>query len=95
MIIHIPLVYYKGYKAYIEEENGNKTELFISQDEYSKNIHLNSGRIITGKVIVEYKITIIQKFSYLVTTITLILLTIYIARINKNKLKQLDTSIKK
>lgn len=95
MVIHIPLVYYKGYKAYIEEDNGNKTELFISQDEYSKNIHLNSDRIITGKVTVEYKITLIQKFSYVVTAITLVLLTIYIYRSNKPKLKELDTSIKK
>lgn len=103
MIIHIPLVYYKGYKAYIEEENGNKTELFISQDEYSKNIHLNSDKIITGKVTVEYKRTIIQKVSYIVTLITLISLVVYILVLQENsfyqrkkgKLKQIDTSIKK
>lgn len=84
MVIHIPLVYYKGYKAYIEEENGNKTELFISQNEHSKNIHLNSDKIITGKVTVEYKMTIIQKFSYLVTIITIISLTVYIWIINED-----------
>ena len=78
MVIHIPLVYYKGYKAYIESEDGTKTELFISQDEYSKNIHLNSDEIITGKVTIEYKMTIIQKFSYIVTYTVLILLIIYI-----------------
>lgn len=78
MVIHIPLVYYKGYKAYIESEDGTKTELFISQDEYSKNIHLNSDEIITGKVTIEYKMTIIQKFSYIVTYTALILLIIYI-----------------
>lgn len=78
MVIHIPLVYYKGYKAYIEEENGSKTELFISQDEYSKNIHLNSDKIITGKITVEYKMTITQKFSYIITYTSLILLFIYI-----------------
>ncbi len=101
MVIHIPLVYYKGYKAYIEEENGSKTELFISQNEYSKNIHLNSDKIITGKVTVEYKMTITQKFSYFVTIITLILLTSYIWIIweesffKKRNLRRLDTSIKK
>lgn len=95
MIIHIPLVYYKGYKAYIEEDNGTKTELFISQDEYSKNIILNSDKIITGNITVEYQITIVQKFSYVVTTITLILLIVYIYKSNKGKLKELDTSIKK
>lgn len=78
MIIHIPLVYYKGYKAYIEDDNGNKTELFISQNEYSHNIHLNSDRIITGKITVEYRRTIIQKFSFVVTSIALMALTIYI-----------------
>lgn len=95
MIIHIPLVYYKGYKAYIEEDNGNKTELFISQDEYSKNIILNSYKIITGKVTVEYQRTITQKFSYIVTFMTLIILIVYIYKSNKGKLKELDTSIKK
>lgn len=101
MVIHIPLVYYKGYKAYIEEDNGNKTELFISQDEYSKNIHLNSDRIITGKVTVEYKTTITQKISYIVTFVSLIGLVVYIfiiwdgAFFKKRKLKELDTSIKK
>lgn len=101
MIIHIPLVYYKGYKAYIEEDNGNKTELFISENEYSKNIHLNSDKILTGKVTVEYKMTITQKFSYIVTYITLILLVFYILIIREDaffkivKLKKLNTSIKK
>ncbi len=99
MVIHIPLVYYKGYKAYIEEDNGDKTELFISQDEYSKNIHLNSDKIITGKVTVEYKMTITQKFSYIITYTTLIILIIYIF-CTKNeeslkglKQKKLSTSV--
>lgn len=94
MVIHVPLVYYKGYKAYIEEENGNITELFISQDEYSKNIHLNSDEIITGKVTVEYKMTITQKFSYLVTYITLVILLIYIWKIWDGAYFK-NTSIKK
>lgn len=101
MVIHIPLVYYKGYKAYIEEDNGNKTELFISENEYTKNIHLNSDKIISGKVTVEYKMTITQKFSYIVTYITLILLVVYILIIREDaffktiKFKKLNTSIKK
>ena len=55
-----------------------KWKWIISQDEYSKNIHLNSDEIITGKVTIEYKMTIIQKFSYIVTYTALILLIIYI-----------------
>lgn len=78
MVIHIPLVYYKGYKAYIEEENGNKTELFISENETTHNIHLNSDKIITGKVTVEYRRTITQRLSYTITLITFIALVIYI-----------------
>lgn len=94
MVIHIPLVYYKGYKAYIEEEDGTKTELFISQDEYSKNIHLNSDEIITGKVTVEYKMTITQKFSYIITYTTLIILVIYIFCIENEKiLKRLNIQV--
>lgn len=99
MIIHIPLVYYKGYKAYIEEDNGNITELFISENEYTKNIHLNSDKIITGKITVAYEMTIIQKFSYIVTYLTLIILVICIIAVNKgvtkDNLKEKITSIKK
>lgn len=78
MKVHIPFTYYKGYVAYIEEENGNKVKLQVLEDEVTKNVIVSSDKIITGKVTVEYKITNIQKISYIITLITFLGLTIYI-----------------
>lgn len=79
MQIHIPLTYYKGYKAYITDANGNKTKLRVSEDKVSKNIIISNDKILNGKITVEYKMTLIQLFSYSLTFITIILLTIYIS----------------
>lgn len=84
MIIHIPFTYYKGYKAYIEDTSGNKTELIVSEDENTKNVIVSSDKIITGKITVEYKITFIQVISYIITALTMTCLIIYIAFLYKN-----------
>lgn len=98
MVIHIPLVYYKGYNAYIEEENGSRTDLIITENEYNKNVMLNSEKILTGKITVEYKMTTIQKIGYAITYFIMVGLIIYI-EVNKRKdLKEItsgNTSIKK
>lgn len=78
MIIHIPLAYYKGYRAYIEEENGNITNLTVEEEPHTKNVIVKNDKILNGKVTIEYKMTIIQKLGYTITTITLIGLVIYI-----------------
>jgi hypothetical protein len=78
MIIHIPFTYYKGYKAYIEDTSGNKTELTVSEDENTKNVIISNNEIITGKITVEYKITFIQIISYIITTLTMICVISYI-----------------
>jgi hypothetical protein len=78
MTIHIPFAYYTGYIAYIEEENGEKTKLNVVEDEETKNVIISSDEIKTGRITVEYKMTIIQRISYLITWVTMILLVIYI-----------------
>lgn len=78
MIIHIPLTYYKGYIAYIEDANGNKTMLKLEENPYTKNIIVKNDKILNGKITVEYKMTTIQKIGYTITYITLIALTVYI-----------------
>lgn len=89
MIIHIPLAYYKGYVAYIEEANGTKTNLVLEEDPVTKNIIVKNDNILNGTITVEYKMTIIQKIAYSITIITLIGLIIYITndkfKIIKNK----------
>lgn len=86
MIIHIPLAYYKGYIAYLEDENGNKTELTLEEDPNTKNVIVKNDKILNGKVTIEYKMTTIQKIGYIITYITLIGLTLYIF-IDKFKVK--------
>lgn len=78
MIIHIPLSYYKGYVAYIEEENGNKTMLTLEEEPKTKNVIVKNDTILNGKITIEYKMTIIQKIGYAITYLTLIGLVIYI-----------------
>ncbi len=78
MKIHVPLAYYKGYKAYVEEKDGTKTNLKVLEDEQTKNVVISNDKIINGKITVEYKMTIIQILGYSITYITLIVLVSYI-----------------
>lgn len=78
MIIHIPLAYYKGYVAYIEEENGNVTNLTVEEEPHTKNVIVKNDKILNGKITIEYKMTIMQKLGYTIATITLIGLVVYI-----------------
>lgn len=78
MIIHIPLTYYKGYVAYIESENGTKTNLILEEDPITKNIIVKNDEILNGKITVKYKMTVMQKIGYSITIITLIGLVVYI-----------------
>lgn len=87
MIIHIPLAYYKGYVAYIEEENENKTHLTVEAEPHTKNIIVKNDKILNGKITIEYKMTIIQKIGYIITYVTLLGLVLYIG-INKYKGKK-------
>lgn len=77
MEIHVPLTYYKGYKAYIEE-NGEKKKLIVSEDEATKNIKISNKEKLSGKITVEYKMTTIQKISYIITGLTFIGIVYYI-----------------
>lgn len=86
MIIHIPLAYYKGYIAYLEDENGNKTELTLEEEPKTKNVIVKNDKILNGKITIEYKMTETQKIGYITTYITLIGLTVYIF-IDKFKVK--------
>ncbi len=84
MILHIPLAYYKGYIAYIEEKNGNITQLTLEEEPKTKNVIVKNDKIINGKITIEYKMTTIQKIGYIITYITLIGLLLYIG-VNKYK----------
>lgn len=78
MIIHIPLAYYKGYIAYIEDENGIKTDLTLEEEPKTKNVIVKNDTILNGKITIEYRMTMIQKIGYIITIITLIGLISYV-----------------
>ena len=83
--INIPLIYYKGYKAYVIDENNNKTELKVSKNESNAHVLVRNDTIINGKITVEYKMTTIQKICYMISIITFIILIVYIFIENKKK----------
>lgn len=74
--INIPLIYYKGYKAYIS--NGESQEELKVEPNNNGLLLLENESLKTGTIKVEYKMTIIQKISYIITYTTILLLTIYI-----------------
>lgn len=76
--INVPLIYYKGYKANIVDENGNKTELEVVKNDDNAHVLLKANEKLTGKVTVEYKMTAIQLICYSISTIAMIILIIYI-----------------
>ena len=80
MDISVPLTYYKGYKANIVDVNGNKTELEVAKNDKNGHVLIKSEQKLTGKIIVEYKMTVIQAICYSITIITILILIIYIIR---------------
>lgn len=76
--INVPLIYYKGYKANIVDENGVKTELEVLKNEDNAHVLLKSDKKLTGIITVEYKMTLVQAICYSITTIAVISLIIYI-----------------
>lgn len=81
-ILELPLVYYKGYKAYLNEK-----EITISQSDNGLiEIPVNES----GSVKVYYAGTVIQRASWYITIVAIIALGIYIFLV-KRKRKNEDT----
>ena len=78
MEINIALIYYKGYKASIEDSNGNKTKLEVVKNENNGHVLVKGEKGLTGKITVEYKMTIIQLISYSISSIAFVGLIVYI-----------------
>lgn len=76
--LEIPLIYYKGYKAYVNDEKVN----------ISKNdglININTKNHSEGTIIVKYKPTLVQITSLLISMSSIIL---FIKPLKLNKLKE-------
>ena len=84
--VHVPLAFYKGYVAYVQDEEGNKVkDIEVQRNELNSHLLLLSDSSTEGKVVVEYKTTIIQKIGYIFTIMTLVVLVNYIIYVEKIK----------
>ena len=70
-LLQVPLTYYKGYQAWIEDDMGNRTSLPISKNDRTGLVQVDNGNILTGKIEVIYTGTWIQKLSAGITIATL------------------------
>ena len=84
--IHVPLTYYYGYRAYIIDENNVKHNLFVDKNEVDANLVVSSGERLTGRVVVEYKMTPVQAIGYIISLFVLIVVVNYVIYIDKIRL---------
>lgn len=78
MQINIPLLYYKGYVAEIEKENGETEKLEVSKNKDNGFVLVEGDKALSGKITVKYSLTTIQIVSYIVSLVTFIILVTYI-----------------
>ena len=72
----VPLIYYKGYHAWIESEDGTKINLPVEHSEDALvQVHNDTG--IEGKIFVEYGGTVVQSISTVISMITVIGVMLY------------------
>ena len=83
---NVPLVYYKGYVASITDKNGNVKQLECKEYD-NKHVLIKSNERLTGKVRIEYKLTAIQKVSYVTSVISCIALLSYMCFVYIKDLK--------
>ena len=83
--LNVPLIYYKGYVANIKDNNGNTTKLEVLQNKENGEVLIKSDKNLSGIVTVEYKMTIIQKISYIISIISFIIIVYIFVKETKNR----------
>ncbi len=78
MQINIPLLYYKGYTAQIEKKNGEIENLDVSKNKENGFVLVEGNKDLSGKITIEYSLTIIQIISYIISGITFVVLVSFI-----------------
>lgn len=88
--VHVPICYYKGYKAYLLNEEGKvKEEIEVRRNELNSHLLLISdNKDIEGTIIVKYEMTTIQKIGYIISIMTFVILVNYIIYVEKIKEKE-------
>lgn len=72
--LELPIIYYKGYKAYI---NNNELKLYESDKGL---VTVNTEQFNEGIIYIEYEHTLIQIISYIITLISLVVFSIPLDR---------------
>ncbi len=72
MEINVPLLYYKGYTAKIESKSGEIAELEVTKNKENGFVLVKGDKDLSGKITIEYSLTIIQIISYIVSIISLV-----------------------
>ena len=87
--VHVPLTYYKGYKAYvIKDDVKTDDKIEVKRNELNSHLLLIGDSNIEGKIVVEYDMTIMQKIGYVISIMTLVLFINYIIYVEKIKIKE-------
>jgi hypothetical protein len=82
----VPLVYYKGYKAELIQDDGNNVELQVSEsDDALVEVYIPEN--MDGKVIVKYAGTIVQRISNGISLMVIAGVAIYVFLKKKNNQK--------
>ncbi len=72
----MPYVYYKGYEAYLLDDNGNISEKLMVDKAYDDNgmlrVFMPEGREGIGHIMVTYRKTMIQKLAYILNLLVFI-----------------------
>ncbi len=76
--VNVPLIYYKGYVASIENSEGKMTKLEVLHNEENGHVLLKGDKSLSGKVVVEYKMTVVQKLCYKISTNVMIIVVCYL-----------------
>ena len=79
----VPYLYYKGYAAYLLDDNGEiQEELQVGKsDRYAYvRVYLPEGREGIGHIMVTYRKTMLQKVSYVVSGIAVAVLAVMLVR---------------
>ena len=68
--VNIPLIYYKGYEAQIEDKNGNVTELEVVHNTENGHVLIKGDKQLSGTVEIKYRMTLVQKICYTISWLT-------------------------
>lgn len=78
----LPLIYYKGYKAYLIDNENKKHKIPVTLDEGRGLAMVNNTTEKQGVIKVKYEMTNVQKISYLVTILSFVVIIL------ENKIKR-------